>query len=228
MNTVPINAAATRYYYPLTILGVVFAIICIPTAGKMVDVFGIPLSIAIFYFPIIYVIADLMTEVYGYALARRALWYSIFSQILAVVVFACVALVPPSVIMQNNEAFYHVLRQTPRIVGFGIVAIFVGDIVNNYIVAKMKLWNQGRYMAMRFVISTVAAELINTTIFFTCALGNIMPTNILLQSILLGTVAKTIVEIIMLPFTIMLTKWVKQAENLDVFDRNTDFNPLAF
>ena len=95
---------------------IVFAIICIPTAGKLIDVMGIPLSISIYYFPLVYIFADILTEVYGYATARRVLWYCIFAQLLVIAIFEFVILYPPSVVMTNNQSYVDVLSAAPRLV----------------------------------------------------------------------------------------------------------------
>ena len=89
----------------IVLCNVFFAIICIPTAGKLIDVLGIPLSISIYYFPFVYIFADIMTEVYGYAVARRVLWYCIFAQVLVIAIFEFVIFYPPSAVMTNNQSY---------------------------------------------------------------------------------------------------------------------------
>ena len=87
----------------IVLWNVFFAIICIPTAGKLIDVMGIPISISIYYFPFVYIFADIMTEVYGYAVARRVLWYCIFAQLSVIAIFEFVIFYPPSAVMTNNQ-----------------------------------------------------------------------------------------------------------------------------
>jgi uncharacterized integral membrane protein (TIGR00697 family) len=145
----------------IVLWNVFFAIICIPTAGKLIDVMGIPLSISIYYFPFVYIFADILTEVYGYAVARRALWYCIFAQLLVIAIFEFVILYPPSAVMTNNQSYVDVLSVAPRLVLFGTLAMFAGDIANNYVLAKMKVWTNGRYMSARFVTSTLCGQMVN-------------------------------------------------------------------
>src|ERR1700719_4901357 len=85
-----------KFLNQIVLWNVFFAIICIPTAGKLIDIMGVPLSISIYYFPFVYILADILTEVYGYAVARRVLWYSIAAQVLATAVFEFVVAYPPS------------------------------------------------------------------------------------------------------------------------------------
>ena len=220
----------TKHYFHFVILSVLFAVICIPTAGKTVDILGVPLSVSIFYFPLIYVVADILTEVYGYALARRALWYSIIGQIITMAIFQFVAWMPPSTTLSNNESFVQILSQAPIFVLVGTIAVFVGDVVNNYVLAKMKIKSKGKNMAARFVVSTAAGEFTNTFIFyfFALVLTGIIPMSVAFYSILLGAILKIGIEIVFLPLTIWVTKKIKEIEGIDVFDIKTDFNPLKF
>lgn len=222
----------SKYYYHLVMLSILFAVICIPTAGKTADLFGVPFSISIFYFPFVYIAADLMTEVYGYALARRAIWYSVAAQFITMVAFQLIAWAPPSVTMQEVDAnaFKIVLSQAPIFVVVGLVATFVGDIVNNFILAKMKVATKGKNMAGRFVASTIGGELVNTFIFyfFALVLTGIIPMQYALSSILFASLAKTIVEIVLLPITIKAAKALKKIEGIDFYDDKTNFNPIKF
>lgn len=226
-DPVPHNA---RFYYPLVMLNIIFAVMCIPTAGKTIDIFGIPLSVSIFYFPFVYVVADILTEVYGYAAARRALWYSVILQGLTAGVFQLVAIAPPSVTMTNNDAYVLILSQAPIIVGAGLIATFIGDIANNYVLAKMKVRTAGRHMAARFIASTFVGEFLNTLIFYVLALvlTGIIPLKAAVGSIILATLAKIAVEIVFIPLTTFVANRLKVAESMDVFDTNTDFNPVKF
>jgi uncharacterized integral membrane protein (TIGR00697 family) len=207
---------------------VFFSIICIPTAGKMIDLFNVPLSITIYYFPFIYIFSDILTEVYGYSAARRVLWYNCAAQVLATLVFEFVVYYPPSAAMNDNAAYITVLSAAPRLVLFGILAIFSGDIVNNYIVAKMKIWTEGRFISVRFVLSTLGAQLVNTSVFYMFGLWGLIPRIALMQSIAIACLLKVTVEIVLLPITIKVARWLKTSENIDFYDRNTDFNPLKF
>jgi queuosine precursor transporter len=176
----------------------------------------------------VYVLSDIVTEVYGYALARRVLWYSIAAQLVAVAVFQLVEVYPPSVVMTNNQSYVDVLSAAPRIVLFGTLAVFSGEIINNYVLAKMKVWTGGRYMPARFIVSTLCGQFANTAVFYTCALWGIMPPSLLIKSIALASLIKVGVEIALLPLSIRVSVWLKKSEGTDVFDTATDFNPLKF
>jgi len=217
-----------KFLIHIVLWNVFFAIICIPTAGKLIDVMGIPLSISIYYFPFVYIFADITTEVYGYAVARRVLWYCIFAQLLVLAIFEFVIFYPPSTVMTNNQSYVDVLSVAPRLVLFGTLAMFAGDIANNYVLARMKVWTNGRFMSARFVTSTLCGQMVNTTVFYIFGLWGMIPTRVLAQSILVATLTKVSVELILLPVTLRISLWLKRMENVDYFDRATNFNPLKF
>jgi queuosine precursor transporter len=216
-----------RFLNLIILWNVVLALICIPTAGKLVDIFGTPLSVTIFYFPFLYVFSDVTTEVYGYAVARRVLWYTIAAQVFATAVFQFSIALPPSVVMRNNQAFVDVLSTAPRLVFFGNIAVFAGDTVNNYVVAKMKVWSHGRRLPLRFVASTFLGQAVNTTIFYVFALGTI-PAGVLAKTILVETLISVAIAVVFLPGSLAVSSWLKRTEEVDFFDTDTDFNPLKF
>jgi uncharacterized integral membrane protein (TIGR00697 family) len=217
-----------KFLNHIVLCNVFFAIICIPTAGKLIDVMEIPLSISIYYFPFVYIFADIITEVYGYAIARRVLWYSIFAQVLVIVIFEFVIFYPPSVVMTNNQSYVDVLSSAPRLVLFGTIAMFTGDIANNYVLAKMKVLTNGRRISERFILSTLCGQTVNTAVFYVFGLWRIIPTRALTKSIVAASLIKVGVELILLPVTLKISLWLKRVENVDYFDRATDFNPLKF
>jgi len=217
-----------KFLNHIVLWSVFFAIICIPTAGKLIDVMGIPLSISIYYFPFVYIFSDILTEVYGYAIARRVLWYCIFAQLLAIVIFEFVIVYPPSAVMTNNQSYVDVLSAAPRLVLFGTLAMFAGDIANNYVLAKMKVWTNGRYISARFVTSTLCGQMANTAVFYIFGLWGMIPTSVLAKSILAASFTKVGVELLLLPVTLKVSLWLKRIENVDYFDRGTNFNPLKF
>jgi uncharacterized integral membrane protein (TIGR00697 family) len=217
-----------KYLNHIVLWNVFFAVICIPTAGKLIDVAGIPLSISIYYFPFVYILADILTEVYGYAVARRVLWYCVFAQLLVIAVFEFVILYPPSTVMTNNQSYVDVLSTAPRLVLFGTLAMFAGDTANNYVLAKMKVWTNGRFISARFVASTLCGQIVNTTVFYIFGLWGMIPTRVLTESIVVASLSKVSLELILLPVTLRISSWLKRVENVDYFDRATDFNPLRF
>jgi queuosine precursor transporter len=217
-----------KFLNHIVLWNVFFAIICIPTAGKLIDVMGIPLSISIYYFPFVYIFADILTEVYGYAVARRVLWYCIFAQLVMIAIFEFVIFYPPSAVMTNNKSYIDVLSAAPRLVLFGTLATFAGDVANNYVLAKMKVWTNGRYISARFVTSTLCGQMVNTSVFYIFGLWRMIPARVLTRSIVVASLTKVSVELLLLPVTLKVSLWLKKSGNVDYFDRATNFNPLKF
>jgi uncharacterized PurR-regulated membrane protein YhhQ (DUF165 family) len=125
-----------------------------------------------------------------------------------------------------NFSVVDVLSAAPRLVLFGTLAMFAGDIANNYVLARMKEWTDGRYISARFVTSTLCGQMVNTTNIF--GLWRMIPNRVLTQSIVVATLTTVSVELILLPLTLRICLWLKRMENVDYFDRVTNFNPLKF
>jgi uncharacterized PurR-regulated membrane protein YhhQ (DUF165 family) len=106
--------------------------------------------------------------------------------------------------------------------------MFAGDIANNYVLAKMKVWTDGRYMSARFVTSTVCGQMVNTAVFYVFGLWGMIPTRLLTKSIVVASLTKVSVELLLLPLTLKVSLWLKRIENIDYFDKGTNFNALKF
>lgn len=210
-----------------TALNIAFQLISDVTAGKIIDVFSYPVSVTILYFPIVYIISDIVTEVYGYARARRVLLITMLCSILAGLIYQLVIYLPPSVVFDANEAYQSVFGIVPRVLLGGWIAVFIGDILNNYTLAKMKVWTKGKFLWMRTIASTVVGQLGNTALFYVIALYAVLPNNVLITSILAAWLLKVGVEVILTPVTYIVVRWVKKVENEDHYDTDTDFNPIS-
>ena len=202
-------------------------------AGKVavVDLPGIglwPFGAGILFFPISYVIGDVLTEVYGYARARRCIWAGFAAMLfMAFMSFVVVAL-PPGPGWTGQAAYEQVFGQVPRIVFASICAFWVGEFVNSYVLAKMKLWTQGRHLWTRTIGSTIAGEGVDSLIFYPLAFwGAEGWTHALVIQVLLTQWAlKVSWEVILTPVTYIVVGWLKRHERMDVYDEATDFTPF--
>lgn len=210
----------------LLVLNVAFQLIADATAGKIILVLGTGVSVTVLYFPFVYIISDIMTEVYGYAVARSVLWYTVLASVLAGAFYQIAVTVPPAPFFEDGHAYETVFGIVPRVLLGGWLAVFAGDISNNYVLAKMKLLTSGRWLWSRTIGSTLIGQLANTAVFYVVALSGVLPANALLQAILLGWILKTAVEVAMTPVTYAVVAYVKRLEQLDHYDRETDFNPF--
>jgi len=205
---------------------ITFQLVCDVSAGKIISVFGLPVSVTVLFFPITYIFADILTEVYGYARARSVVWIVFFSSIIAGLVYSLVVYLPPATGFNANEAYMRVLGSVPRILIGGWIAVWVGGILNDLVLAKMKVWTDGKYLWTRTIGSTIIGELSNTVLFYVIALYAVLPNNLLFASIITGWLIKVAVEIIFTPWTYFVIGKLKKVEEEDYYDRDTNFNPF--
>ena len=216
-----------KYLGIITTLYIAFQLISDVTAGKIVQLGVFTVSATVLYFPVTYIFSDILTEVYGYARARSVVWQALLASIVAGLVYQLVVWLPPAVGFDANDAFTRVLGSVPRILLGGWIAVWTGGILNNYVLAKMKVWTRGKYLWLRTITSTIVGEGANTFLFYTIALYSVIPSNVLLNAILSGWFLKTLVEILFTPVTYYVVARLKQVESEDYYDRDTNFNPLV-
>ena len=207
-------------------LNIAFQLISDATAGKIILLFGFGVSVTVLYFPFTYIISDVLTEVYGYARARQVLWYTMIASILAGIFYQIAVAAPAAPFFDGAEAYKTVFGIVPRVLVGGWLAVFAGDISNNFVLAKLKIITDGKYLWLRTITSTIVGQGINTAVFYIVALWGVMPTNMLFQGIIAGWIIKTVVEIIMTPITYIIVNKLKKKEKIDHYDRDTDFNPF--
>jgi len=215
-----------KYLGLITALYITFQLVSDITAGKIVQLGIFTVSATVLYFPFTYIFADVLTEVYGYAKARSVVWMVLFASVLAGVIYSIVVILPPAAGFDANSAYARVLGQVPRILFGGWIAVWAGGILNDYVLAKMKIWTKGKYLWTRTIGSTVVGEGVNTILFYVIALYAVIPTNLLVASILSGWLLKVVVEVIMTPVTYKVVAKLKKVENEDYYDYETNFNPL--
>ena len=205
---------------------ITFLLVSDVTAGKIIDIWGFPATASTLLFPVVYIISDIMTEVYGYAAARRMLWYTILASFMAGLAYQLAVYMPAAEGFENGQAYTTVLGSVPRIMIVGWVAVFCGDIVNNYVLAKMKIRMKGRHLWARTISSTFVGQIINSLLFYFAALYGVIPLELLIDAMIFSIVGKTLIEIIMTPVTYFVIAKLKKAENIDYFDTKTNFNPF--
>ena len=149
-----------------------------------------------------------------------------FSSVIAGLIYVLVVSLPPAVGFDANDAYARVLGQVPRILFGGWIAVWVGGILNDYTLAKMKVWTKGKHLWTRTIGSTLIGEGANTILFYVIALYAVIPTNLLITSILSGWFLKVAVEVVMTPITYKVVAKLKKVEGEDYYDTNTNFNPL--
>jgi uncharacterized integral membrane protein (TIGR00697 family) len=188
-----------------------------------------PFGAGILFFPVSYVIGDVLTEVYGYARARRCIWAGFCALIFMALMSWVVVALPPDASWGGQQAYEAVFGQVPRIVLASIVAFWAGEFVNSFVLAKMKLLTKGRHLWMRTIGSTVAGQAVDSAIFYPLAFwGAAGWTNELVVKVLLTQWAlKVGWEALLTPVTYAVVGWLKRREGVDVFDVGTNFTPFS-
>jgi uncharacterized integral membrane protein (TIGR00697 family) len=183
------------------------------------------------FFPIGYIFGDVLTEVYGYARARRAIWAGFGSLVFASIMSYVVIRIPAAPDEPYNQilqpALETVFGGTWRIVAASMLAYWVGDFVNSFVMAKMKLWSEGRHLWMRTIGSTICGQGADSLLFYPIAFYGIWSTPQLAQVVFFNFVFKVLLEVVATPVTYAVVGWLKRAEGVDVYDRNTDFSPFS-
>ena len=181
----------------------------------------------VLFFPISYVFGDILTEVYGYARARRVIWSGLTALIFASIMATVVVKLPPSPDWSGQAAYESIFGQTPRIVLASITAFFCGEFANSYTLAKMKVWTNGKALWSRIVGSTIVGEGVDSLVFYPAAFLGVWETKLVVTVMVSNYVLKVIWEIIATPMTYRIVAALKRAENEDYFDRDTRFTPFS-
>ncbi|PZQ46011.1 MAG: transporter [Micavibrio aeruginosavorus] len=215
-----------KYLIPITGLFTATLLISNTLASKIFLLGPFTLSAGIIVFPLAYLFGDILTEVYGYAASRKVIWSGFAALALMSLCYAAAVAIPPAPFYENQQGFAATLGMVPRICLASAIAYFCGEFVNSYIVAKMKMAMQGKQMGVRFVVSTMFGECVDTIVFYAIAFIGVFGGKELLMMGVAGWTAKVAWEIIALPLTLFVVKTLKKVEHEDYYDTNTNFNPF--
>jgi uncharacterized integral membrane protein (TIGR00697 family) len=193
---------------------------------KQISFLGLMLPAAIVVFPLSYIFGDVLTEVYGYAQARRVIWLGFFCNLLLVTAIWIVGIIPPAPVFEAQASYDRILGSTPRFLIASFLAYLAGEFVNSFIMAKLKIMTRGRLLWLRTISSTIAGEGLDTVLVLTISFWGVLSSEVLLTMILGHWLIKCIYEAIVTPLTYLLVNYLKRAEQLDTYDYSTNFNPL--
>lgn len=180
----------------------------------------------ILFFPLSYVLGDVLTEVYGYARARRVVWVGFAASIFAAAMSWFVVTLPPADGYEGQEALAAIFGQVPRIFLASILAFWAGEIANAFVMARMKVLTRGKYLWTRTIGSTVVGQGVDSLIFYPLAFWGIWEPSLVFTVLATNYLLKVIWEAALTPVTYKVVGWFKQAEGLDVYDTETDFTPF--
>ena len=229
------SASRSYKYYDLILGAYVCVLLCANLIGPAkVSTVSLPLigdvtfMAGVLFFPISYFFGDVLTEVYGYARDRRVVWSGFAALIFASFMSAVIVHLPPADFWRDKQsAVETIFGNTPRIAFASMFAFWCGSFVNSYVLAKMKVFTQGRWLWTRTIGSTLCGELVDSALFYTLAFGGLWPNNELVTVTVTQYVLKSSWEIVMTPVTYAIVGFLKRAEREDYFDRDTNFTPFS-
>jgi len=201
---------------------------CLITANiiavKVISLGSIILPAAILIFPVSYIFGDILTEVYGYRLARKVIWLGFICNLIFVVSAWIGQILPPAPFWKWQEAYENILGYTPRLLAASFCGYLAGEFVNSFVLAKMKIMTRGRWLWSRTIGSTIVGQGLDTGIFITLAF--IGTPSFVPIMILYHWLAKTAIEAIATPLTYKAVNFLKKKEAIDTYDYQTNFNPF--
>ena len=185
-----------------------------------------PFGAGILFFPVSYVIGDVLTEVYGYARARRVIWAGTGAVLFMALMAWVVVALPPAPDWPNQPAYDTIFGQVPRIVFASMVAFWAGEFVNSYVLARMKLWTKGKHLWSRTIGSTIVGEGVDSLIFYPLAFLGTWDNALVIKILFTQWALKVAWEVILTPVTYAVVGFLKRREGVDVYDEGTDFTPF--
>lgn len=225
-----VNASSVRQFRTFDIVMAAFVAILLLSnligAAKLSTVGGFTFGAGILFFPLGYVIGDVLTEVYGYAYARRCIWVG-FSALLFMAFMSWVVVsLPPAAGWDGQSAYESVFGQVPRIVLASIVAFWAGEFVNSFVLARMKILTKGKHLWSRTIGSTIVGQGVDSLIFYPLAFYGVWSTSQVLTVMATNWFLKVLWEAVLTPVTYLVVGALKRHEGIDVYDKGTNFSPF--
>ena len=211
------------------VLGIVFCV-CLVAANlletKVVQLGPIAVTAGLIVFPVSYIINDCIAEVWGFRKARLIIWMGFLMNFMAVALGQIAVALPAAPFWEGEAGFNFVFGMAPRIAAASLTAFLAGSFINAYVLSRMKVLSRGKNLSARAVLSTVAGESADSLLFFPLAFGGLMPVPELLKMMLVQVVLKTLYEVIILPVTVRVVRYIKRVDQSDVYDEHISYNIL--
>lgn len=216
-------------YYDLVMAAFVTVLLCANLIGaaKPAQLFGVTFASGVLFFPVSYIFGDVLTEVYGYARARKVVWAGFGALAFASFMSFSTLAFPPAPGWPHQAAYETVFGGTPRIVLASLVAYWSGEFCNSYVLAKLKLKTSGRMLWSRTIGSTIVGEAVDSAIFYPLAFWGVWSADLVVRVMITNYLLKCAWEALMTPFTYKVVNFLKRAEREDYFDRDTNFTPFS-
>jgi uncharacterized integral membrane protein (TIGR00697 family) len=215
-----------KYFHIVSGIFVATLLISNTIAVKIISVGSFAVPAGILCFPLSYIFGDILTEVYGYERSRSVIWTGFFSLGLMSLFYLLAEFLRPAPFWNNQNAFELILGQAPRIAIASLIGYWVGEFTNSYVLSRMKIWTNGKFLWTRTVGSTVAGQAVDTIMFNIVAFVGLFSTSNLIDIIITGYILKVLYEVIATPLTYKIVGFLKRVENEDKFDYDVKYNPF--
>ena len=219
----------TYKYYDLVMASFVTVLLCsnVIGAAKIVEIRGFTFGAGILFFPLSYIFGDILTEVYGYARARKVVWAGFAALAFASGMSWVIVKLPPAQGWELQEAYEIAFGGTWRISMCSILAFWCGEFSNSYVLAKMKIWTEGKMLWTRTIGSTLVGELVDSLIFYPLAFYGVWTNQQIVTVTIMNYLLKSGWEVVNTPVTYKIVNFLKKAEDEDYYDRATNFSPFT-
>ena len=223
----------------ITALAVTVLLVSNIIATKPLSLFTLPfevlgdkaviVSVSVICFPLSYIISDVLTEVYGFRVARGVIWLGFACNVIMVILFWLGGAIPGAVFWDNQDAYMAILGTTGWVLLGSFAAYIVGEFANASVMVVLKNKTEGRFLWMRTISSTVVGQGVDSVIFYSIAFGlsGIWPATAVLNGILFAWLVKTAYEILATPLTYVVVGWLKRNEQMDIYDAPRSLNPFG-
>lgn len=215
----------------LMLMGILFCVCLIASNlvnAKVVQIGSFSMTAGFIVFPISYILNDCIAEVWGFRKARLIIWMGFLMNFFVVVLGGIACAMPAAPFWQGADAFNFVFGLAPRIAAASLMAFLVGSFLNAYVMSRMKLHDKEKRFAWRAILSTIVGEGADSLIFFPAAFGGLMPIEELGKLMLLQVTAKTLYEIVAMPVTVRVIRFMKRYEQTDAYDNDISYNVFKF
>lgn len=211
------------------LMGILFCV-CLIAANlleaKVVQVGALSITAGFIVFPVSYIINDCIAEVWGFRKARLIIWAGFAMNFFFILLAKVAVALPAAPFWEGEEHFDFVFGLAPRIALASLAAFLAGSFINAYVMSRMKIASQGRHFSLRAVVSTLFGESADSLIFFPIAFGGLLPVDELLKMMAVQALAKTLYEVLVLPVTVRVVRYVKRVDGCDVYDTDVSYNIL--
>lgn len=211
---------------PFMLLGILFNV-CLIAANlletKVISVCGLTVTAGLLVFPISYIINDCIAEVWGFRKARLIIWTGFAMNFFVVSLGLLAVAIPAAPFWEGEEHFNFVFGMAPRIVAASLAAFLVGSFLNAYVMSRMKLRSGGKHFSVRAIASTVVGETADSLLFFPIAFGGVIAWRELAAMMALQIMLKSLYEVVILPVTVRVVRYVKRVDGSDVYDEGISY-----